>query len=215
MVNYNEYRYKDLLMFLDGGYDSDTENKNYAEYLLTMKKAKSLRELIKIYKKVYAKILQFLHTDKDFGHKGLDEQLNECLNENIVRILCSKDKPLQNFCLSCLANIRECPSIQEFRTSIVDYAVNHCSKDFNILSQNVINAQIAYNEALDEFYYGYHEVGTNGFKRMRKQLNTNIKVLLKNGYLPTAYDRRFYSIWVSFIIPAFFIIVMVILLGLL
>ena len=210
MTDYNKYSYSYLLLFLDGCFESDTENKNYAEFLLKMEHAKSLNNLFKIYKKVYAKMLYFLHTKDDKGHKELDENLNECLNENIVRLLYSKEHPDLKFCVGCLANIRQCASIKKYQNLVIDYTAKFYSVEFDNISREIIEAQIKYSKALDDFYYGYLEIGTNGFKRMKKELNSNFEILTKNGYIPVAYDRRFISLFWERIVPAIILIVLVI-----
>ena len=85
MEDYKEYSYRNTLRMLDGWYDHDTEDVNYAHVLLSMSRCDSIKECIKIYKRVYEKYQKYMNSTSQSGHKSFDEDLNACLNENICQ----------------------------------------------------------------------------------------------------------------------------------
>lgn len=119
MEDYKEYNYGDTLRMLDGWYDHDTEDVNYAHVLLSMCRCDSIKECIKIYKRVYEKYQKYMNSTSQSGHKSFDEDLNACLNENILRLLKSKGRDIgYDFANSCLANmVRKCLHWQSLKQS--------------------------------------------------------------------------------------------------
>lgn len=57
MDKYNSYSCSNMLNYLDSWYESDTEQTNYAKYLLTMLESETIKDMIHIYDKVLWKFL--------------------------------------------------------------------------------------------------------------------------------------------------------------
>ena len=57
MSDYKSYSCSNLLEYLDECYKIDTEDINYAQYLLDMLKTNSIKEIIEIYDKILRKLL--------------------------------------------------------------------------------------------------------------------------------------------------------------
>ena len=190
---FENYSYSTTLKMLDSWYDHDTENVNYAHVLLGMNGCNTINDCIKIYKRVYEKYQKYMNSTSQSGHKSFDEDLNACLNENILRLLKNKGREIgYDFADSCLANIRQCKDIKKHQSEwhrIVQRDEN-CP---NILmsESTIIDAQRNYEKSRDEYLYGYFKPGTNGFKRVKSGIVDNLDVLKNYGYKTTPYDISF------------------------
>lgn len=118
MSDYSKYSYRRLLDFLVLENKYDKEGVDYAEYLLSMNNASSIDDMLIIYNKVFEKISYyvFCHSIPDYwfiteswGNKTyLAYELNNCLNENIIRMYESLESPTKEDCISCIVNLRNC-----------------------------------------------------------------------------------------------------------
>ena len=193
MEDYKEYNYGDTLRMLDGWYDHDTEDVNDAHVLLSMSRCDSIKECIKIYKRVYEKYQEYMNSTSQSGHKSFDEDLNACLNENILRLLKSKGRDIgYDFANSCLANIRQCKDIKKHQSDwhrLVQLDEN--IPNVLMAESSIIEAQKNYEESREEFLRGRFQPGTNGFKRMKSGIVDNLDVLKNYGYVMAPSDISF------------------------
>lgn len=71
MDDYKNYSYSDTLIMLDGWYDHDTEDVNYAQVLLSMNGCNTINDCIKVYKRVYEKYQKYMNSTSQSGHKEM------------------------------------------------------------------------------------------------------------------------------------------------
>ena len=176
MEDYKEYSYGETLRMLDGWYDHDTEDVNYAHVLLSMRRCDSIKDCIKIYKRVYEKYQKYMNSTSQSEHKSFDEDLNACLNENILRLLKNKGRDIgYDFANSCLANIRQCKDIKKHQSDW-HRLVQHDENIPNVLmaESSIIEAQINYEKSREEFLRGIFQPETNGFRRMKSGIVDNL-----------------------------------------
>lgn len=131
MEDYSTYSYKNLLAFLhnDSRYDSD--GVDYAEYLLTMSDATSISDMMAIYDKVFEKTAYYIFartypkywfiTDSWKLKQHFYYELNQCLNENILRWYKSLENPTREQCISCLINLRQSERVKKIQNEISTY----------------------------------------------------------------------------------------------
>lgn len=189
MGKYDNYSYAETLEFFDGWYDHDRENLNYADVLIGMKDCTTIDECISVWKRVYNKYLALINDTGQSGHKSFDEDLNTCLNENLLRLIESKKDNLdQNFALECLANMRQCKRLKAHQKKWEKLAA-----PLNLTTpiELITKAQEEYEKARDEYLYGYLEPGTNGFNRVRETIVNNLETLKSYGYKTLPYDIVF------------------------
>lgn len=178
---------------MDGWYDHDTEDVNYAHVLLSMRRCDSIKDCIKIYKRVYEKYQKYMNSTSQSGHKSFDEDLNACLNENILRLLKNKGRDIgYDFANSCLANIRQCKDIKKHQSDW-HRLVQHDENIPNVLmaESSIIEAQINYEKSREEFLRGIFQPETNGFRRMKSGIVDNLDVLKNYGYVMAPSDISF------------------------
>lgn len=185
MGKFDEYSYKYTLQRLDNWYDSDTDKTNYAQVLLGMNNCTTFEECAKIYKKVYLKYEKYSGDGyKTSRYKYFVEDLNTCLNENLLRLL-QQNVNLDNaLALKYLANIRQCDEIklhqQKWEAIVKEKGLN--VPENTIVS--ILEAQKKYEEAKEEYQqkdYSYKRK-SNGFKRVSRVISDNLKILKSYGY---------------------------------
>ena len=188
MVDFSKYKYYKLLEFLNIHYKHSSGKRNYAHYLLTMNEATSFKSLIKIYEAVYFKILHYLVTDKVAGHKNLDEDLNICFNENLVRLFLAETHLSEEECIKYLVNVRACDVACDYQKTIVEKSVLICGKSFTDRAKRVTKAKNDYDQSYAEFLYTYYEPSTNGYKELARKMNSSYKAIKEFGYVRLAGD---------------------------
>ena len=189
MGKYDKYSYAETLEMFDGWYDQDSENVNYADVLIGMKYCTSIDKCMDIWKRVYNKYLALFDIKDQSGHKSFDEDLNTCLNENLLRIMeMKKDSLDQEFALECLVNMRQCKSIKNHQKKWMKLTTEF---SFSNQIEDITKAQAEYEKARDEYLYGYFEPGTNGFNRVRETIVDNLETLKLYGYRTLPYDIVF------------------------
>ena len=207
MEDFRNFSYADTLKMLDSWYDHDTENVNYAQVLLGMKDCDSISSCMKVYKRVYQKYMSYMNTTELSGHKSFDEDLNTCLNENILRLLKDQGRDIDyDFANSCLANLRQCKDIKKHQSDWLRL-VQRDDRISNVLmtADKIKEAQKKYEKARDEFLYSHYDPGTNGFKRVKGDIVDNLSVLKQYGYKKLPYDINFLfsnntQIWIVMVI---------------
>ena len=195
MQDYHKYSCAKLLEYLDGQYESDTDRTNYAEFLLKMQSAYSLKKLIEIYDKVLSKFLELSQFKyHSFYYKGVllhikeaDEYLDglHCfLNENIVRLfheLNDSDK----FALECIVNLRKASNFDKVQESIL----SNCSKYVNSINDNILKNKAVMLEAPD--YINRFNKNTNKAVDYKPKYKEAVENLMKYGYIRSFADSTF------------------------
>lgn len=188
MKDFSKYKYYELLEFLDNHYKDSSGKRNYAYYLLTMHEAASLKSLMKIYEAVYFKILHYLKTDKVTGHKSLDEDLNICFNENLVRLFLAETHLCEADCIKYLVNVRVCSDASDFQNIIIEKSALIYGKSFLDKAEKVTNAKSEYNQSYEKFLYTYYEPFTNGYKELARKVKSSYKAIKDFSYVRLAGD---------------------------
>lgn len=212
MSKYSEYRYSELLEFLDFRYECSSGVTNYAIELIRMKDANTLSSLVKIYNKIYSIILKYLNTQEHTGHKSHDEGLNTCFNENLVRLFMEEESPSIEVCTRYLVNIRECPYIDEYQRSIIERSTELHGDAFAQKANGIVQYQKLYRKAFDELLYTYFEPGSNGYKKLEENVKRYYNLLAPYGYERTMAD---YDVWIKTISTIVVVAFIVIFIGLL
>lgn len=189
MTDYSKYSYSGLLESLSRMYEDSSDRKNYAEYLLGMEKATTIKECIKIYNKVYDR----LHLN---GTSWLDDDLALCLNENIMRLLMSNADVTSADILCTLANLRTCDGIASMRQEVLKLGNQKVTAHFSAFTaqtKEIMEAQKNYQEASRQIEEKAE--GTNGYKKAVKQLKQAHKILKRFGYIRSEADPKVFTTW--------------------
>lgn len=147
MANYNSYPYSRMFSFIERKCDILNDEKNYIKYILSMEYANSLDELIKIYNNSY-KILAYLffenkrlpknwYVTETWGHDNnwLLDDLNFCLNENILNWIRKQNMPTESQALACLANLHDSKNTNYVQNQILSIVVPKVYKGIEHLSR--------------------------------------------------------------------------------
>lgn len=206
MTDYSKYSYSGLLESLDTMYEDSSDRKNYAEYLLGMEKATTIKECIKIYDKVYNRF----HL-KGTSFPFLDNDLALCLNENIMRLLTSSADVTSADILCTLANLRPCDGIARMRQEVLKLGNQRVTDNFSAFmtqTKEIMEAQKDYQEASRQIEGKLK--GTNGYKKAVKQLKQAHKQLKRFGYIRSEADPKVFTTWfdVAFYVVAALLIVL-------
>ena len=194
MGKFDEYSYKYTLQRLDNWYDSDTDKTNYAQVLLGMNNCTTFEECAKIYKKVYLKYEKYSGDGyKTSRYKYFVEDLNTCLNENLLRLL-QQNVNLDNaLALKYLANIRQCDETRQHQQKWEAIVKEKGLKVPENSMTSILEAQKKYEEAKEEYQqkdYSYKSK-SNGFKRVSKVISDNLNILKSYGYEVLLTDVNF------------------------
>lgn len=129
IVDYSSYSYKRLLDFLKLEDKYDSEGVNYVDILLSMEDAYSLIELMNIYNRVFKKIAYYIFCRNLPGYwyltnswstkKYLFYELNQCLNENILRWFKGLNHPTDKHFISSIVNFRESNSLIRIQKELI------------------------------------------------------------------------------------------------
>ena len=199
MSNYNSFSCSKLLEYLDSLYEYDTERINYAQYLLTMLKAKSIKELIKIYDKVLWKFIVRYHGHGDTNlvsetwynidylsndTKDYWRNLNAFLNENIERLFNSLDFS-EEFAIACYINIREAYNGSKIR----NYILSKSSENISSFKDELNNLLFIVNDAPN--HITPYNIDTNGYREYKPKYIESAKKLISYGFVRSLKDRTF------------------------
>lgn len=191
MDKYDRYSYSKTLKTLDSWFDWDTEKTNYAQVLLGMNSSTTIEDCFKIYKKVHEKYTRFLKLDGQYADNDFYEDLNTCLNENLLRLLQQNTETASDFALECLANMRQCNDLkihqQEWKAIILQRGLDIPSDTIS----SIIESQEKYEEARSEYMANNYPLTSNGFKRVSREISDRLNVLKAYGYKALPYDADF------------------------
>ena len=191
MDKYDRYSYSKTLKTLDSWFDWDTEKTNYAQVLLGMNSSTTIEDCFKIYKKVHEKYTRFLKLDRQYADNDFYEDLNTCLNENLLRLFQQSGNPSNELALECLANMRQCDNLkfhqQKWETMILQKGMDMPG---NAVS-SIIESQKKYEEARREYIVNNYPLTSNGFKRVCREISDRLNVLKAYGYKALPYDANF------------------------
>ena len=187
-TDFTVYAYSELLQFLNNRYDDDTEDVNYAHVLLSMNTCASFPECIKIYKRVYNKIQAFLHQWSQSGLLSLDEKLNRCFDENILRIMKESRSLTDKVAYLYLANLRKCDGLDEIYSQWEDIAKKKGLDIVGKTKQTIIQAYRDYENAREEYLNGCHQSGTNAYNKLVDAIKSSRNQLKEYGYYILPYD---------------------------
>lgn len=189
MADYQTYSCSDLLILLDKMYANgkDSDKTNYAEYLLNMESAKSIDQLIKIYDKIFIKLLDYAikapnEIPNDWSDISKNNSylilLNGFLNEQIERLFylyTYSDK----IALKSLVNLRYASNFEE----IIKRISSHCSESVNAqLSDIYIMSKIV--------QFTSKSLNSNSSKDRKLYYKKNISILMNLGYIRSYRDIR-------------------------
>jgi hypothetical protein len=120
------------------------------------------------------------------GHKSyLAEELNQCLNENILRLYESTSNPSTEFCLSCLANLRieaNCMAVQNKIVKMRDDIIVKTRLEKINNARNRINTF-----CLDDWPYNLE---SNGFKKAKRKYLKAKGNLSEHGFIPSIVEKK-------------------------
>lgn len=192
-INYEEYKYKNILKNLDELYELDTDKKDYSALLLTMNKAKKFSKCIKIYNIVYNKYRSLKDSFLKNSHKSIYEsEITLCLNENIVRIVEGKQNIRPKDFLQGYVNLRSCDDFLCYESRLIAYGQKHLANWLTIQQSLVTITET--KKALEQVLAAANSKkhGTNGYKSDLSEIKRLYKILGRFGYIKTVND---YSVW--------------------
>lgn len=186
MTDYSKYPYGQMLSYVERRCKELNEDKNYVEYILSMERAESIERLIKLYGNCY-KVLAYLFygsktipsnwfvTDT-WGYKNgwLVDELNYCLNENILRWYKRQENITDEQAIMCISNLRNAINTQEIETKI--------------LSTSNPNVDCGIGN-LSRIRNSHHKI-RKGFQKeyIKSNYVPNLACLVAHGYILDAVD---------------------------
>lgn len=189
MSNYEKYSYSRTLQELDDYYNHDTEPVNYAEVMISMGKCNTIDQCIQVWKRVYTKYVSLTGVTEVTGHEAFVDDLNSCLNENLLRFASiAYPKTNMAFALECLANMRQCSNLESYQK---EWFERLSYQAIPVVAGDIIDAQKEYEKYRSEFLSTHYKQGTNGYKKIKDNINKNIEVLKSYGYRMLPYDVKF------------------------
>ena len=131
MADYSAYPYGRMLSYIERRCTELGDDKKYIEYILSMENAESIERLIKMYSSCY-KVLAYLffgtkklpyawYNTETWGYNygWLIDELNYCLNENILKWYKRQESPSNKQTLSALSNLHESKNIVTVQNEIL------------------------------------------------------------------------------------------------
>ncbi len=209
MSKYQSYSCSKLLDYFDSYYEHSTDRTNYAQYLLTMQKATTVKMLIDIYDKVlWEFILRYQGLGKshlvsdvwfNINYVSNDTKeywwsLNVFLNENIIRLYRELDNPTQEQSLECLLNLRKCDNQIPLQKEVVRTAImaeSDAYKKQDVLSKcdEMIHLR-DYSYSLRERIQEY-PLESNGYQDLKMKYESTMKTLISEGYQKSIVENTF------------------------
>lgn len=201
MTDYQSYSCANLLQYFDSYYEHDTIPLNYAQYLLSMQDAHSLKKLIHIYNKVLWKLIVFTNgnvkeelisdTWYNIDHIYSEtadywKELNSFLNENIKRLFDSNDYT-DKIAIKFFVNLREAPN----RNSIQEYIISKSSANVSSMKDKLSSSLTIIEDAPKQI--SPYEIGTNGYRKQTSIYIDSIKYLTSQGFIKSIKDKAFES----------------------
>lgn len=205
MGNYQSYSCSKLLDFFDNRYKIGAERINYAQYLLTMQNAKTVKKMIGIYDKVlWQFILQYQGLGKEYlvstiwyniNYVSCDTaeywwSLNVFLNENIIRLYRELDSPTQEQSLECLLNLRKCDNQIPLQKEVVRTAImaeSDAYKKQDVLAE--CNEMIHLRD--DSYAFRENPFESDGSGKSNNKYKNMMITLISKGYHKSIADKKF------------------------
>ena len=199
MEDYSKYSYKRLLGFLQEKYQYDNDRTNYALTLLSMEETSTINDLLRIYSSVFKKLPEYIYMkgyvpeywdrpDCWAGHKEwLALELNQCLNENLLRLYKTFDEPTKEQCASFVVNLRKCNNIETVQGEVLQGKNEEYITDLKNL--------IAKRDDSYKVRERMKDLGpeANGFKDLEPVYVQLMKELSDSGYEKSIAETRFES----------------------
>ncbi len=166
MTDYSQYPYRRMLHYIEKRSKELGKSRDYVQYVLSMEQAESMEKLIDIYNHVFQLLaILFFETRKvpsgwynpetwGYNNEYLLEELNCCLNENILRWFKRFDAPTNEQSLSALSNLRSSKNVRSIQKEILKVSTPEADKGVSTLLYN--------RERLDEMrnvrkYFSYNK----------------------------------------------------------
>ena len=131
MADYSKYPYRRMLYYVESRSRELGDDYDYIQYILSMEKANSIERMIKMYGTCY-KILAYLfygskklprdwYVTETWGYDNgwLVEELNYCLNDNILKWYKNQEKISNEQVLKCISNLRSADNDITVQTEIL------------------------------------------------------------------------------------------------
>ena len=165
MTDCSQHRYKDLLEYIQKGCQQLGEDRDFAKYLLSMEQAESVEKLIKTYNTIYKLIsaVRFESRTVPYGwyvpekwgtkYESMIYDLNNYLNESILKWFEKQENPTAEQYTCCLANLRESNNI-----NTINHKLIQCNNFKGIDKASEIESTISHHFSLRkntaQFYKG-------------------------------------------------------------
>lgn len=131
MADYSAYPYGRMLSYIERRCTELGDDKKYIEYILSMENAESIERLIKMYGSCY-KVLAYLffgtkklpyawYNTETWGYNNgwLIDELNYCLNENILKWYKRQEDVTDEQALKCIVNLRNAKNTDAVQSCIL------------------------------------------------------------------------------------------------
>ena len=199
MSKYQSYSCSNLLEYFDSWYEHDTDRTNYAQYLLTMQDASSVKDMIGIYDKVLWKFIVRYHgigkeelvSELWYNINMLScdtrvywESLNVFLNENIKRLFDSQEYS-DKLAFECITNLREASNCAKIRK----YFFSQSSESVAANKEKILSSLDVVNKATE--HITPYNIDTNGYLVYKSKYIENIKYLISIGFIKSIKDITF------------------------
>lgn len=144
-----QYRYRDLLEHLESGSQKLNESIDYAQYLQTMEKADSLKDIMLVFDNVITFQANIFYNRKNldgnwyqhefWGYEPSHHVQELCcyLNENILMWYQRQSAPSGEHLYSCLANLRECKNIDDIAKQLLSTPCPNAGEDAHVITSKV------------------------------------------------------------------------------
>ena len=190
--DYSKYTYSWTLKELDEWHEKDIDKVNYADVLLSMNDATSIEECVNIYNRVYKKYSSTTIGIYVREGKLFIEDMNKCLNGNIVRLLKSPQSELSiDYLKKSLVNLRPCSALKGFQTMVLKVAEE---RNLSIIDDDInrINETVSdFNDNLQDIKEEKYGSETNGYRRVRKEFAENLKILEQYGFIISGFEKQY------------------------
>lgn len=131
MIDYSKYEYRRMLSYIEERCKELNDDRDYIGYILSMENAESIEKLIKMYGSCY-RVLAYLFFGKKnlpmgwyrtgtwgYHNEWIIEELNYCLNENILKWYKRQKKLSNEEVLKCIANLRDASNAAKIHSEII------------------------------------------------------------------------------------------------
>ena len=196
MEDYSAYSYSKLLKYLDERGSHNGEGRKYTDYLLSMGDAESIDGIIEIYNNVFRKIADLIFHSalpREWYHVAtwnpndlyLAEELNQCLNENILRLYKAQQDATDSIGLTCLANLREAKNADSIHNELTALIGKADDKNH---SQIAASRKVLSNYCAHRVLY---EKKTHGYALVKANYCEAKSILVRNNFINSIIETCF------------------------